>query len=84
MATGCRNSSINELSKLLTERHNGPWHPLFVDNAWLIWYRNFKQTMSATTVASLLNLRDRAEARSARCAAQDIGSTSCPANVVTC
>jgi hypothetical protein len=40
--------------------------------------------MSATTVASLLDWKDRAAARSARCAAQDIGSIYCLADVVIC
>ena len=40
--------------------------------------------MSATTVASSLNLKDRAAARSARCVARDIASTSCLANVAIC
>jgi hypothetical protein len=84
VATGCRNYSIEELSKLLTERLHGPWHLLFVNSAWWLWYRNYKQTMSATIVASSPNWKDRAAARSARCVARDIGSTYCLANVAIC
>lgn len=84
MATGCQNYSIEELSWLLTERHHGLWHLLFVNSAWWLWNRSCKQTMSATTVASSLNLKDRAAARSARCVAQDIASTSYLANVAIC
>jgi hypothetical protein len=84
VATGCRNYSIEELSKLLIERHRGPWHLLFVNSAWWLWYRNYKQTMSATIVASSPNWKDRAAARSARCVARDIGSTYCLANVAIC
>ena len=82
--TGCRNYSIKELSRLLTERRNGPWHLLFVNSAWWLWHRNYKHIMSATIVANSLNLKDRAAARSARCVARDIASTSCPANVAIC
>jgi hypothetical protein len=84
VATGCRNYSIEELSKLLTERLHGPWHLLFVNSAWWLWYRNYKQTMSATIVASSPNWKDRAAARFARCVARDIGSTYCLANVAIC
>ena len=84
MATGCRNYSIEELSRLLTEKLHGPWHLLFVNSAWWLWHRSYKQTMSATIVANSLNLKDRAAERSARCVARDIASTSCPANVATC
>jgi hypothetical protein len=38
--------------------------------------------MSATIVASSLNLKDRAATRSARCVARDIASTYCLVNVV--
>ena len=81
MATGCRNYSIEELSKLLTERHRGPWHLLFVNSVWWLWHRNYKQTISVTIVASSLNWKDRAVARSARCIARDIASTYCLVNV---
>lgn len=84
MATGCRNYSIEELSKLLTERHRGLWHLLFVNSAWWLWHRNYKQTMSATIVASSPNWKDRAAARSARYVARDIGNTYCLANVAIC
>jgi hypothetical protein len=84
VAIGCRNYSIEELSKLLTERLHGPWHLLFVNSAWWLWYRNYKQTMSATIVASSPNWKDHAAGRSARCVVRDIASTSCPADVAIC
>ncbi len=84
MATGSRNYSIKELSRLLTERLYGTWHLLFVNSAWWLWHRKYKQIMSATMVANSLNLKDRAAAGSARCVVRDIASTSCPANVAIC
>ena len=84
MATGCRNYSIEELSRLLTERLHGPWNLLFVNSAWWLWHGSYKRTMSATTVASSPNLKDRAAARSARYVARDIASTSYLANVAIC
>jgi hypothetical protein len=84
VATASRNYSIQELSKLLTERLQGPWHQLFVNSAWWLWHRNYKQTMSATIVASSLDLKDHAAARSARCAALDIGSIYYLASVAIC
>jgi hypothetical protein len=80
VATGCRNYSIKGLGKLLTERLRGPWHLLFVNSGWLLWHRNYEQTMSATIVASSPNWKDRAAARSARCVVRDIASISCLAN----
>lgn len=82
--TGSRDYSIKEPSKLLTERLYGPWHPLFVNSAWWLWHRNYKQTMSATIVANSLSLKDHAAAKSARCVARDITSTYCLANVAIC
>jgi hypothetical protein len=40
--------------------------------------------MSETIVASSLNLKDHAGARSARCVVRDIASTYCLANVAIC
>ena len=84
MATGSRNYSIEELSRLLTGRLHGLWHLLFVKSAWWLWHRNCKQTTSATIVANSLNSKDRAAGGSARFVARDIGSISCPANVAIC
>jgi hypothetical protein len=84
VATGSWNYSIEELSKLLTERLHGPWHLLFVNSAWWLWHRNYKQAMSATTVASSPNWKDRAAARSARFVARDTGSIYYLASVAIC
>jgi hypothetical protein len=84
VATGCQNYSSGELSKLLIEKLHGLWHLLFVNSAWWLWHMNYKRTMNVIIVASSLELKDRAVARSARFVAPDITSTSCPANVVIC
>ena len=80
VATGCRNYSIKELNKSLTERLHGRWHLLFVNGAWWLWNRKYREII----VAGSLNLKDRAAPWSARCVTRDTTSTSYPANVAIC
>ena len=84
VATGNQNYSIRELNRLLTERPHGYWELLFVDSAWWLWNRKYKEIISAIIVASPLNLKDQAAPWSARCVTRDTTSTSYPANVAIC
>ena len=83
MTIDCRNYSIEKLSWLLTERQDS-WNLLFVNSAWWLWNKSCKQIMSAITMASSLNLKNRVATRFARCVTRDIANTFCFANVVIC
>ena len=83
MTIECRNYSIEELSWLLTKRQNF-WNLLFVNSARWLWNKSCKQIMSAITVTSSLNLKNRAATKSAKCVTRNIANTSCFVNVAIC